>query len=128
MSAYKVILKILIFTMLAFTSACKKDAGPGGKNSINGTIVYKNGATGGNSAAAGATVYIYYGTHSAKTEFDQAILTDANGKYQFNTLHKGKYFIKAEYRDANGFNYSTAGYAIELKNKKNTLEVNITLE
>lgn len=128
MKAFTILSKLLIFSLLVFFGACKKEAGPGGKNTISGTVSYKNGVTGGNSIAANATIYIYYGTLSAGSEYDQAILTDANGKYSFKALHKGKYFIKVDYRDANGFYYSAPGYAIELKNKKNNLEINITLE
>ncbi|MFO0357570.1 MAG: carboxypeptidase-like regulatory domain-containing protein [Sphingobacteriaceae bacterium] len=128
MKAFTILLKLLIISLLVLFGSCKKEAGPGGKNSISGKVSYKNGVTGGNSTAANATIYIYYGTKTAGTEFNQAIVTDGNGNYKFNSLQKGEYFIKADYRDANGFYYSTTGYAIELNNKKSNLEIDITLE
>ena len=52
---------ICVLMLAVFFSACKKEAGPGGKNTISGTVVYKNGVTGSNDAAAMATVRIAYG-------------------------------------------------------------------
>jgi hypothetical protein len=119
---------ILSFFVLAFISACKKEAGPGGKNTISGSVVYKNGATGNNDAAPMATVYIAYGTNEATTTFDQTILTDPDGKFNFEGLQKGDYFIKASYTDTHGFTYATAGHGIIFKNKKKNVDVNIILE
>ncbi len=121
---------ILLFSffILAFISACKKEAGPGGKNTISGSVVYKNGVTGNNDPAPMATVHIAYGTNETTSTFDQTILADANGKFSFEGLQKGNYFIKASYTDPHGFAYATAGHGIIFKNKKKNLEVNIILE
>lgn len=120
---------IICVLMLAFCFVgCKKEAGPGGKNTISGTVVYKNGVSGTNDAAGMATVRIAYGTNEATESFNQTILTDEAGKFKIEGLNKGKYFIKASYQDGNGFNYSNPGYGITIENKKKTIEVNIILE
>lgn len=119
---------ICVLMLTLFFTACKKEAGTGGKNTISGTVVFKNGVTGTNEAAGMATVRIAYGTNEATESFNQTILTDEAGKFKIEGLNKGKYFIKASYQDGNGFNYSNPGYGITIENKKKTIEVNITLE
>lgn len=119
---------ICVLMVALFLNACKKEAGPGGKNTISGTVLYKNGVTGNNDAAAMATVRIAYGTSEATESFNQTILTDSDGKFKIEGLNKGKYFIKASYSDGNGFAYSNPGYGITIENKKKTIEVSITLE
>lgn len=114
--------------LLVFFTACKKEAAPGGKNTINGSVVYKNGVSGNTDPASNATVSIAYGTSESTSEFDQIILADGSGKFSVRGLRKGNYFIKAGYTDAHGFTYNTSGSVIELKNKKNSLEVNMVLE
>ena len=114
--------------LLVFFTGCKKKAGPGGKNSISGSIIFKNGTTGNNDAAPMATVSIAYGTNESTTTFDQAILTNPDGTFIFNGLNKGKYFIKAGYTDSHGFYYTSSGYGIIFEKKKSDLEVNINLE
>lgn len=118
---------IIVF-VLTISAACKKEAGPGGKNFMNGTVLYKNGASGNNDAASGATVQIAYGTNAASSEFDQTVLTNASGKFNLGGLQKGKYFLKASFIDSHGFIYSTPGYAVEIEKKKSTVEVNMILE
>lgn len=111
-----------------FMAGCKKHAGPGGKNTIRGTVVYKNGVTGTNDVAPMATVYIAYATKEPVSDFDQSILTESDGTFKFTGLNKGNYFVKAEYTDVHGFKYVTNGYAITIENKKKEIEVNITLQ
>ncbi len=119
---------ICVLILALFFAGCKKEAGPGGKNTISGTVVYKNGVSGTNDAAGMATVRIAYGTNEATESFDQSILADESGKFKIEGLNKGKYFIKATYSDGNGFAYSTPGYGITIENKKKNIELNITLE
>lgn len=119
---------VCVLLAALFLNACKKEAGPGGKNTISGTVVYKNGVTGSNDAAGMATVRIAYGTNEATESFNQTILTDETGKFKIEGLNKGKYFIKASYSDGNGFAYSNPGYGINIENKKKNIEVTITLE
>lgn len=119
---------IFLFTIVAGFSACKKEAGVGGKNEINGSVVYYNPATSSNNPAPKATVYITYGSNTAVSQYNQSILTDENGKFIIEGLEKGDYYIRAEYKDQNGFKYSSPGYGIILKNKKNKVELNIVVE
>ncbi|MDO9000388.1 MAG: carboxypeptidase-like regulatory domain-containing protein [Bacteroidota bacterium] len=123
---------IIAFSFLIFfilIGGCKKKAaGVGGKNSISGTINFKNGTSGNNEAAPLAWVSIAYGTNEATSSFDQTILTDASGSYKIEGLNKGDYFIKAGYTDVNGFSYTNSGVGLTFENKKKNLEVNIVLE
>jgi hypothetical protein len=113
--------------LLMIASACKKEAGIGGKKTISGTVHYLDGATGSMEIANGATVKICYGTKSNNSSYDQMILTDADGKYHIDGLRKGDYFITAEFTDVHGFAYTTAGYGVTVKNKKDNLDLDIEL-
>lgn len=125
----KIIITFGFLMLLAFIGSCKKKAaGPGGKNTISGTIRFKNGASGNNDVAPMAWVSIAYGTNETTSTFDQTILTDASGNYKIEGLNKGNYFIKAGYTDTNGFVYSDPGVGVIFENKKKNLEVTITLE
>ena len=118
-----------VFILLVlFVSACKKEAGTGGKKTISGTVYYLNGATNSLEIANGAKVMICYGTKSASTNYDQTILADADGKYHIDGLRKGDYFITAEFTDTNGFTYTTAGYGVTAENKKDDLSLDINLK
>lgn len=125
----KLLIPICFLILFASLSSCKKKvAGPGGKNTISGTIRFKNGASGNNDTAPMAWVSIAYGTNEATTSFDQTIVTDANGNYKIEGLNKGNYFIKAGYTDVNGFTYANSGVGVVFENKKKSLDVNIILE
>ena len=125
----KLILTLSTLIFFALVVSCKKKAaGPGGKNTISGTIRFKNGSSGNTDVAALAWVSIAYGTNEATTQFDQTIRTDASGNYKIEGLNKGSYFIKAEYTDKNNFSYFNSGVGVTFENKKKNLEVNIILE
>ncbi len=125
----KILIAFSLLILFAFIGSCKKkEAGPGGKNTISGTIRFKNGLSGSNDAAPMAWVSIAYGTNEATSTVDQTILTDASGNYKIEGLNKGNYFIKAGYTDANGFSYTNSGVGVRFENKKKTLDVSITLE
>lgn len=122
------VIVLSFFVMIALLGGCKKAAGPGGKSLITGSVVFKNGVTGSNDVATTATVSIAYGTNEATSIVDKTLVCDADGKFSFEGLNKGNYFIKAGYTDSHGFNYTTPGYGVTFKNKKKNLEVNIILE
>jgi hypothetical protein len=125
-------LKVLIGSVccmaILFFGACKKTAGPGGKNAISGTVVFKNGVSGTNDLAALATVSIAYGTNESTASFNQTILTDEDGKFIFDGLNKGNYFIKAAFTDSHGFNYTGNGAGISINNNKNKVIADLILE
>lgn len=108
--------------------ACKKPAGPGGKNTIKGTVQFKNGAGGTNDPAAMAQISIAYGSNASTSTFDQTILAGSDGTYKFEALRKGDYFIKATFTDEHGFKYSNAGSVITFSHRKKEAEVNMVLE
>lgn len=107
--------------------SCKKEAGIGGNKTISGKVLYLNGATNSMEIANGAAVMISYGTQSSSSVYDQTVLANTNGEYHFDGLRKGDYFVTAEFTDANGFRYTTAGYAVTAANKKETLTLDINL-
>ncbi|CAN5128706.1 hypothetical protein BH09BAC5_BH09BAC5_22620 [soil metagenome] len=113
--------------LMLFAMACKKDAGTGGKKTISGTVHYLNGATGEMEIASGATVMISYGTKTYNSNYDQMLLTDSNGNYHLEGIRKGDYFFSAEFTDAQGFSYTTAGYGVTVQNKKDVLTLDIDL-
>lgn len=115
--------------MITIISACeKKTAGPGGQNTIIGTVYYKNGATQNTDVAPKATVSVSYGTNEPNMSFDQTVLTNTDGTYKIEGLTPGKYFIKANYTDEHGFNYNSPGVGVTFNNKDRKAEANIVLE
>ena len=113
---------------LFILGACKKAAGPGGKNTIKGIVQFKNGVSGTNDAASTARISIAYGSNSSTDSFDQTILANSDGTYKFEALRKGDYFIKATFTDEHGFVYTTPGSIITFNHRKKEAEVNLILE
>jgi hypothetical protein len=121
--------KIVFCTLILISFAsCKKEAGPGGKNVINGTVHFRNGVSGNEDPAPMAKIFIAYGTDQVTTNFDQTILSNADGSFNIEGLRKGKYFIRSEYTDAHGFVYSAPGYGIEFSQRKRGVDINMVLE
>ena len=119
---------LLICTGVLLISSCKKDAGEIGKKELWGNVTYKNGGTGTETAAPNAIVHIAYGTTSATTEYNQTVLADSDGKYSIKGLQKGDYYITGEFIDEHGFKYTSGGYGVTIKNKKEALQVDIQLQ
>jgi hypothetical protein len=117
-----------LVTIMVLFNACKKEEGPGGKNTIGGTVYFKNGVTGRDDAAPMATISIDYGTDQASTNFDKTILSNSDGTYNFNGLRKGDYFLTASYTDEHGFKYTTKGVLITFNHRKKHAEINFVLE
>jgi hypothetical protein len=67
--------------VIVFLYACKKAAGVGGKNEINGSVMYYNPVTASNNPAPKATIYVTYGSNTSTSQYNQAILTNDNGKF-----------------------------------------------
>lgn len=122
-------IKILLSSLLVIVLfSCKKEAGPGGKNTISGTVKFTNGVSGTEDPAPMAKIFIAYGTDQSTSAFDQTILANSDGTYKIEGLRKGKYFIKAEYTDQHGFHYTGAGYGIEFNKRKSTASLDLVLE
>jgi hypothetical protein len=121
----KIVVGLSVF--LLFFS-CKKEAGPGGKNTISGTVRFVNGVSGGSDIAPEAKIFIAYGTDQSTGAFDQTVLAKSDGTFKIEGLKKGKYFIKAEYTDEHGFRYTAPGYGIEFNHRKKTANADLLLE
>lgn len=88
---------LLIIPLFLIISSCKKTAGEGGKAKITGTIWVEEWD--GNFlvkryeyAGLDEEVYIIYGDHETE---DDKVMTNAQGKFEFKYLRKGKYKIYA---------------------------------
>lgn len=125
---FKRIIALCFLITLFLFGACKKEAGLGGKNTIKGTVQFKNGASGNNDAAPRAEISIAYGSNGSTSSFDQTILANNDGTYEFETLRKGDYFIKATFTDEHGFKYTNAGSVVTFTHRKKEAEVNMILE
>lgn len=128
MNTHKKLTLLILLVSITFFIGCKKEEGIIGKKVVTGTVYFKNGVTGTNDPATSALVYVTYGTTAASGSYDQTTTTDSNGKYIIKGLQKGDYFITAEYTDSHGFEYTTHGYVITIKNKKSELLLDIMLE
>lgn len=117
-------LLIIVFSQVS----CKKEPGLTGKKVLSGMVQYKNVASGLTEAAPSAIVRVAFDANSPVSQYDLSILADSEGKYAIRGLEKGNYFLTAEFKDSHGFEYSCAGYALEINNKKDELVVDITLE
>jgi hypothetical protein len=126
MRTRKIILLLCVMTAVSLSS-CRKDAGVSGKK-ISGTVFYKNGVTGNYEYAPSAQVNIAYGTTQPTNYFNQTVLSDVNGTYRIEGLNKGDYFISAWFTDANGFQYTTPGYTVSVRNKKDEITLDIMLQ
>jgi hypothetical protein len=108
---------------------CKKISdGPKGQKHIFGNATYLNGATGSQEAAPGALVHIAYGTKTETTTYDQTVVANSSGEYNFDGLAKGDYFITGEYTDNHGFHYTSYGYGVTVGNEKKDLQVDVAMQ
>ena len=119
---------IAVFCMFITGIGCKKEAGVGGKKIVSGIVYFKNGVTGNNDIAASARVFISYGTSDPSAAADLIIVTGLDGNYKIQGLNKGNYFIKADFTDGAGFKYSHPGFAVNIKNKKGELKLDMILD
>jgi hypothetical protein len=104
------ILKISSYILLGIImlSACKKEAGEGGTNSITGKVFATDlnkeyTKIQGEYYIPDHQVYIVYGTENSVYEDD--FDTDYNGTFEFNYLRKGTYTIFTYSIDTTEKNY-----------------------
>lgn len=81
-------IKIILFS-LSLLIACGKTEGPGGKNDIKGYVYVEKDFI-DNYPAAEKNVYIIYGDNN---NYGDKTLTNYDGYYEFEKLHKGNYTI-----------------------------------
>ena len=117
------LMSVLVIAALAVTmTSCTKEEGFTGKGKIEGTVTYP----GGN--ASGAVVSIAFGATEETTDFDYSTVTDSTGKYSFEALSKGDYFVDATYSDNLGYTFQTGGAHVELGSDKSEVTVDLELQ
>jgi hypothetical protein len=120
--------RILLFLWIPIFFSCKKEAGFGGKKEVSGKVTYKDGVSGTTLPAPGAILKVAFGSRGPTSDFDYVISADTEVNYFLKGLNPGEYYFTAQYRDANGFEYSTPGATVIIKRKKNELNLNFVLE
>ena len=94
MKTKKIILGICTIIALVFTQACKKDEGPGGKAHIHGHVEYNE------DHVENAFVSIWYGASSnSESAYDDQIVTNSEGEFEFEDLNKGDYYLYSTWID-----------------------------
>ncbi len=78
---------LLAIALVSIFSGCKKD-----QNTISGTITYKNALTGDVKSANNADVYLM----ATDSEYVMKTVADDQGKYMFDQVPDGQYFVEAE--------------------------------
>ncbi len=107
---------------LLFTNACKKP-GTGGKAHIHGHVEIEATET----EVPDAEVEIWYGATSASGDADNEVHTDADGKFEFENLNKGDYYVSSSYTDTSGTVLS-GGTAVTIDKKSGEFDADIHLE
>ena len=77
--------------------------------------------TKGGAAVSGAVVSISGGITTTTT-------TDASGNYRFYSVTEGSYEVDATYKDAQGFNFQSAGATVVVGNQEGEVKVDLTVE
>ena len=105
-----------------FTNACTKP-GTGGKAHIHGHVEIEATKT----VAVDAEVEIWYDATSASGTSDNKVHTDIDGKFEFEGLTKGDYYLSASFTDTSG-TALTGGAAVTIDKKTGEFEVDLHLE
>lgn len=124
------IFSTIMLTVLIFITACSKsdNSSTNGAAQISGKITYMNGATGTETPAPFASVYICFGTLTAKANPDEIVKTDSAGNYTVK-LTTGNYYFSADFTDANGFYYkSHNGVSAAINNTTDKPVINMLVQ
>ena len=112
------IISVLLIAGMLFSAGCNKDKYTKGAAMAMGAVTYKNGVTGATVPAQYANVHVNYNSLVAKTPYDLTIVADSAGMFSVK-LPTGNYYFSADFKDANGFNYTTVtGNAVSINNTK----------
>lgn len=109
----RILLSLLLISSITFVS-CRKN-GEGGKSKINVHCIY------GNYNAANSIVHIKYAANNfpgAGSTFDQTDTSDYAGRYTFDPLLKGDYYIYVEYTDSADTSHHTGGGYVKIDNPR----------
>lgn len=116
------ILIIALGSMFMFTACSEEEVGLDEGVSISGKVTYTDGN------AAGAFVYIAYGTAEATTDFDQVTVADENGNYHFDGLNNGDYYVDAVYTNEFGMDFNTPGFHVFIGGASDKVALDIDLD
>lgn len=123
MKTTKLITGLAVVALMAFTAGCTKEPGPGGKAHIHGHVHYEAN----DETISGATVSIWYGETSVNGDADDNATTDAAGKFEFENLYKGDYYLFATGMDSTG-TVRSGGVSVEVAKKSGEFDVDIDVE
>ena len=90
----------IIMVAVLFVRCTDDSATPIVNYSISGTITYPD-FSGASTPAAGAVVYLVKDATEATANYDIATIADGTGKYSFDELPTGTYFVFANYDTEN---------------------------
>lgn len=123
MKTTKLITGLAVVALMAFTAGCKKDPGPGGKAHIHGHVHYEAN----DETISDAMVSIWYDAASISGTADDSTLTDAAGKFEFENLNKGDYYLFALGSDSTGTSRE-GGLAVTIEKKSEEVDADIDVE
>jgi len=98
----------IFIAAILFVRCTEDTATPITNYSISGTVTYPE-LNGSVSPANGAVVYLKYDATAATATFDAVTVADASGKYSFDEIADGSYFVFANYDTDNTNNGRMAG-------------------
>ena len=109
----KYLLSFLVISPLLFIS-CRKN-GEGGKSKINVHCTY------GNNNAPNSIVHIKYGANNFPgpgSNYNQTDTADYAGRFTFDPLLKGDYYIYVEYTDSTDTSHHIGGGYMKIDNPR----------
>jgi hypothetical protein len=102
--------------LMLFLSACHKE-GAGGKASLSGTVKHHS------QIIPNCLVYIKYGATefpgSNVNNYDDHVVADGNGHYEFKSLYKGDYYLYCAGYDATIMENVYGGLSVNIKKNQN---------
>lgn len=123
MKTTKLITGLAVVALMAFIAGCKKEPGPGGKAHIHGHVHYEAN----DETISDAMVSIWYGETSVNGDADDNATTDAAGKFEFENLHKGDYYLFASGLDSAG-TVREGSLAVTISKKSEEVDADIDVE
>ena len=108
---------------MVLSFGCAKDPGPGGNAHIHGHVEIE--AT--DTEVADAVVQIWYDATSESGTADDATTTDGGGKFEFENLYKGDYYVSSLGLDSLGV-VLTGGTVVTIDKKSGEFDADIHLE
>ena len=127
-------LAAIIMVAVLFVRCTEDPATPIVNYSITGTITHPD-FSGASTPAAGAAVYLVKDATDATANYDLATIADGTGKYSFDELPQGSYFVFANYVTENtnnvggrmvGIYFTGEGAMVEHADANSTQDIALT--